>query len=1378
MKKLLEHSFIMKYLHLLKTNCLVCVSIFYHLSALSAQNITPIDYLGIEHGLSNSAVTCIYQDHNDFIWFGTYDGLNRYDGYDFKIFRNRYGDANSLIHNWIITITEDQKHRLWVGTRQGVCVYNMVSDNFTPTSYHLPNNKNLLPVTGYTKDIKIDRSGNVFIAIEYEGLLLFDKDNFETGTLLPFPAMGSKAEHYNVTALCVSPDQTLWMVVENKGLCIFDRKQKCIRLINPEIRSAYCMLFDKNFLWIANSTGLNRYNVSSNKIELTYTVSTNQLTSSHISSLLKSNNNELWITTDGGGINILNINSGQFKYILSGNDKFSLTSNAISSLLCDKESRKWIGTLRGGINIVDPNKSNFLNISHNPASANSLTNNFVLSLCEQSPEKLWIGTDGGGVSVWNRKTNQFTNYKHIPGDDSSLPSKFITKIIKDRYGDMWLATYDGGISRFIPSSGKFITYLGINPGNAPPSAIFWQIYEDKDGNLWAASIQYGMFLFNREANRLELFDPLLKDILVLKEDKSGQLWGGDWTSLIRIDMKHKKYQHYPMNKPVRSIFEDRKGNFWVGTGAGLVLFDRKQNKPIKKYTTENGLGSDQVLNIQEDRVGNLWLSTYNGLSCFNVAKQTFRTYSPTDGLPSKEFNFNASLALQSGELAFGCIKGLSLFYPDKISQVRNDPNIVISGLKINNLPVSQSRKYISKRNNDEVLELKVPYNEAIFTFEFTAIEYPYAERINYRYKMEGWDRTWINPGSVRSATYTNLAPGNYTFVINCTNRDGAWIKKQVAIHIIVLPPWYKTWWAFLIYTLIFIALIYWYLTYKLKQTRLEYEVKLARANEKKQKIIQEKEREIHENRLDFFTSISHEFRAPLSLIINPIKDMLTRPHTGDDQDLKIIYRNARRLLSLVDQLLLFRKADSGRIQMKVVPLNIYQLCREVYLCFNQQAKSANIHYDFLTEYEDITIYADREKLEIILFNLISNAIKFTPSEGSVSLKLVETETGVEIQVIDTGCGIPTEADSQLFEKFYQSRSKGRPVKKGFGIGLYLSRKFTEEHHGTLTYKSEVNQGTTFQLTLLKGKDHFPPEVISTEDSSESLFLEELVDENPVLNADTPVEEEFKPDNIFTESKTILTIDDDKEIRNYIRSVFSPQYIVYEAADGNEGMTVVKEKTPDLVICDVMMPGMSGIEWCNWLKQDPALSYIPVILLTASSSPENKLKGLGCGADDYICKPFEKDMLLARVANLLTTRHNLRSYFYNEITLQSKSIAISEEYKVFLQKCMEIVEKHITDDNFNIKVLASEIGMSHSNLYRKVKSMSGYNINSFIRLIRLRKAAEILINSDLQISEVAIKTGFSNVKYFRIQFVKLYGVNPSDFAKRNRAVFKKRINVNL
>jgi len=623
--------------------------------------------------------------------------------------------------------------------------------------------------------------------------------------------------------------------------------------------------------------------------------------------------------------------------------------------------------------------------------------------------------------------------------------------------------------------------------------------------------------------------------------------------------------------------------------------------------------------------------------------------------------------------------------------------------------------------------------------------------------------------------YTRLDPGSYTLRVNCTTPDGKWLQKELTLRIVVLPPWYRTAWAYMLYVLVLTGIIYWFLRNRFRETRLKYEVKLANANAEFQRNLQEKEKELNERRIDFFTGVSHEFRTPLSLIINPVKDLLLNSEGQDRKDLDIVYRNSKRLLSLVDQLLLFRKADAVANSLQIAPLNIVVVCREVYLCFVQQAKLNDICFELEVPEDSVIIYADREKIEIILFNLISNAIKYTPKGQTVIVRLSESANNIIIEVVDSGPGIPANAGASIFEKFYRSGKQGQ--QSGFGIGLYLAKQFTDQHYGRLTFKSSGDYGTVFSLELLKGTQHFGSIEITDMPGSTSALLAELAgDKKDDQEPATADKAGYQGQEIFTDKKTILVIDDDDHIRKYIRSVLESIYIIYEAENAEAGLAIARKKQPDMIVCDVMMPGMNGIELCAIIKQDQQLSYIPMILLTASAGLENKIKGLESGADDYIQKPFEKDVLIARIANLLQTRSNLQDYFFNTVTLKSPDIAISDEYKLFLEKCISIVERHITDENFSIKVLAAEIGMSHSNLYRKVKSLSGHTVNGFIRYIRLRKAAQLLIESDMNVNEVALETGFNSIKYFRTQFFNLFGVNPSDFLKQKRPIFKKRFNI--
>jgi signal transduction histidine kinase/DNA-binding response OmpR family regulator/streptogramin lyase len=1123
---------------------------------------------------------------------------------------------------------------------------------------------------------------------------------------------------------------------------------------------------DRN-LWIGTNEGLFKYNLEQQQLTKAFVESANGLSAGKVVAFCFDKEKNLWVATDGGGINIINTHTSNITRLLAGHDKFSLTSESVYAVYEDKQSRKWIGTLRGGINLIDPLKNRFKTIAQDPLKSNTLISNFVLSFHEDAESNLWIGTDGGGLSIWNRKKNEFTNFKHHSSEEGSLSYNFITSIKTDHLGETWVATYGGGINRYVPEKKSFVHYQCINPATGIENKNVWLLYQDKDHDLWATTFGKGkLYRFNRQADKFEVFDDSLEDILSIYEDHAGNLWLGNWGQLILLDKKNKKFITHEIDNPIRAIYEDEASHLWLGTeGAGLIEFDRASNK-LTRYTTANGLCNNSVLNILEKK-GYLWISTFNGISRFDIINRQFRNFYQDDGLQSNQFNYNAAIILHTGEFVFGGIKGFNIFYPDSIKEIDNAPPVVLSGITINNTPIDQMPSYVAKRTLDKIETIKIPYDQAVISFDFAALEYSAPNKISYAFFLEGWDRNWNYTGNVRTANYTHVGEGSYRLRIKSTDAEGNWNPKEFTMNLIVLPPLYRTWWAYLAYILIIAGLIYFYLRYKARQARLEYEIKIAH-------IDAEKEREINERKLSFFTDISHEFRSPLTLIINPIKDLLKKKFKEEktEHDLNVVYRNSRRLLSLVDQLLLFRKAETEADKLRVARLNFAAICREVYLCFVQQAESKNISYLFECNSEGIEVYADREKIEIALYNLVSNALKFTPNGGSVKFIINDFTENVEVTIEDTGCGIPEDIGRRLFEKFYQVKGRGTPSTSGFGIGLYLVKHFVESHRGEISYRSEIGKGTQFFMGLQKGRDHFNSHTVFDDENvqPESVFLEEpLVEEAPKKKKNSY--------ELVTNNQSILVVDDNEQIRNYIAEIFEEKFTIYDAANGEEGLALAKQYSPDIIISDVVMPGSGGIEFCNNIKEDGSLSHIPLILLTGSASSETKLKGLEHGADDYITKPFEKDMLVARVLNLLKSRNTLQRYFYNEITLQQNPLRISAEYKEFLEKCIAIVEEHLEEDEFNIKKLALEIGMSHSNLYKKVKSISGQSVSSFIRFIRLRKAAELFIHSQLNVNETAFQVGIMDVKYFREQFFKLFGMNPSEYIKKYRKVFSKSFHLN-
>ncbi len=1352
-------------------NCLTCAlfALLWNLNA-AAIDIPPIIRLGIEKGLSNNSVRSIFQDHNGYIWFGTYDGLNRYDGYDFKVFRNIINDSNSLPHNYIYALNEDALYNLWVGTGQGVAVYNNITGKFRPAYYTPFGEKSIQRITFNVTTIAKDKAGNIFLGSNGAGFSVI-KMGEKVAVQVPVFMDGRQRVDYNVTAICTDKEAQVWALVNGLGLCRFDLKNGKLDLVNNIIPTASSMGCDGHGnLWIGTNAGLYKYNIAGNTITSRFNEENGKLTANNLTCLCLGKDGMLWAGTEGGGINVLNPLSEQVENILPGEGKYSITSESVYAIYEDAESRKWIGTIKGGINIVDPGQKRFQTISHDPLNANSLVSNFVGAFFEDKTGNLWIGTDGGGISIWNRSSNTYRNYKHSPGNPLSLSNDHVTSIRQDRSGNFWVATFGGGINKFKAASGTFMHYKCINAANGQENRNVWLLLEDREQTLWATTFSDGhLYRFNKQADRFEVFNEPLNDLVSITEDSEGNIWAGNHDQLIRIDKRAANHSIFTIGKPVRAIFEDSKGSFWLGTeGGGLLLFDRKQGKIMKRYTTAEGLCNNAVLNILEDNTGNLWLSTFNGLSRFSTAAQNFQNYYQSDGLQSNQFLYSASLRLRSGELAFGGIYGFNLFEPGKITGRSFMPPVMITGIKVNNQPLNNEPDLIYKTSGDLVKTIRLPFSKATLSIDFAALEFSSPGKIVYAYMLEGLDKSWNFPGSVRIVNYNNIREGKYVLHVKSTNAEGVWNTSETQLQVIVLPPWYRSWWAYLVYFLSIVGIIYVYLKYKDRQTQLEYEVKLSKLNI-------EKEKEINERKLSFFTNVSHEFRTPLTLIINPLKDLLHQ-HAGEDsterKELNIIYRNSRRLLSMVDQLLLFRKAEQEETSFKLTRLNFYNLCREVYLCFVQQARAKKIEYLFECNNDKLEIFGDREKLEIIFYNLISNALKYTPDGGRILFRISEDNEHITAAVTDTGYGIPEETGNRLFEKYHQVKKRGIPSKPGFGIGLFLVKEFVGSHKGSITYTSQLGNGTTFWVKLQKGVAHFGDLEDVESDVPDSNLLSELVEnvDEEFESAAAPVEREVG--ELVTEQPVMLVVDDNEEMRDYVSNLFAEKYNVLIAGNGEQGLKMAREYQPDIIISDIYMPGMTGLELCSQVKGDPALSHIPVILLTGSPSSETKLQGAEGGADDYITKPFEKELLIARVAGLLKSRTILQKYFYDEITLQKSNLKISAEYKEFLDACIAIVEKHLDDEDFSIQTLASEIGMSHSKLYKKVKSISGQSASAFIRFIRLRKAAEMFINTTYNVNETAFYVGIKDVKYFRKQFHKTFGMNPSEYIEKYRKTLGK------
>ena len=1313
-----------------------------------------LKYLGVESGLSNNVVNSLYLDHFGFMWMGTYDGLNRYDGYHFKVFRNGWGDEHSLVNNHITVLNGDENNRVWVGTQKGISYYDYADSKFHQLIYLDKGKKN--EVSYPINSIAISQA-LVYVATEEKGLFMFKK-NSGTAERIPF----GKNFDFTVKALYVDENQTLWLFIKDVGLCRYDYDKNTLSLVTTAVRSVTCITkgADK-MLWVGTERGLFQFDKAKGSLNRF----NHHLSNENIMSLLFDRKQKLWISTDGGGITIYDTKNQKTNYLSAGKEKGLLSSNSVAQVYEDHESRKWIATLRGGVNIIDPENEQFTTIKHDPLNRNSLINNFVLSFSEDENKNIWIGTDGGGLSVWNRKQNTFTNYAKT-SDPSSLTSNFVTSILNDSDHNVWVASFSGGIDRFNKTTGKFVHYNCYNTFKGIDDINIWKLYQDKQQNIWVGTTKGGaLYRYNKSADKFELFDHKLKDIHTLFQDSKGRLWAGNYTELIEIDPINKRHHYTKINFAIRAIQEGLNHQIWIGTeGGGLLLFD-PETKKIKRYIQSDGLPGNSVLNILQDKHGNLWCSTYNGLSKFDVIYHNFKNYYATDGLQSNQFNYNAALKLNNGDFLFGGIGGFNLFSPDSIKKNRRIPKMVLTDFRINNIPLDQDSGY----NDISIVNLariEIPYSAAVISIDYAAIEFSFQDQISYAYYLEGWDRDWNYVNKLSTAYYSRLSEGEYKLHIKSTDTEGAWSNNEKIVVIRILPPWYRTWWAYTIYLIIGSSLFYLFQTYRNRQRRLKHEVELTNFK-------MEREKDLNEKKLNFFTNISHELRTPLTLIVNPIKDIIHKKDPGQEKnDLSVVYRNSRRLLSLVDQLLLFRKTESENDTLKIVRINLFKFTNEIFLCFNYLAKQNHIEYKFECEEEDLDIYGDKDKLEIVFFNLLSNALKFTPKGGFVKFSVKTVGMRVHIEVGDSGPGIPAHVGERLFDKFYKVMSN-ESLKMGFGIGLYLAKNFVELHKGKISFRSNQGKGTIFLIDIPVGEPNVQHNGVF---QNELTYVNELIaQEQEAENNDT--DNVGNLELLISDLHSILVIDDNPEIIDYIKQIFQDNFKIYKAENGTDGLKLCKEYLPDIVISDVNMAGLNGIELCKAIKDDSALSHIPVILLTGDPSPEIKLKGIEVGAYDFIGKPFDKELFTAKINSIIKNRTNLQSYFYNEITLKSDAHKVSQEDKGFLQKCITIIEENLMEDSFNVKTLASDLGMSHSNLYKRIKATSGQSINGFIRFIRLRKAAELLINTNLNINEAAFRVGINDSKYFREQFQKLFKLTPSEFIKKHRKSFHKYYNVN-
>ncbi|MBE9600462.1 hybrid sensor histidine kinase/response regulator transcription factor [Pedobacter sp. MC2016-24] len=1343
-----------------------CLSIFVFSIKLHAQYPVSFNNFTIENGLSQNSVVAITQDKAHFLWFGTRQGLNRYDGYQFKIYRNNADYPQSLSSNEITQLFTDSKGSMWVGTVNGLNRYDQVQDLFIRISIGRRNKKKN-PVI---ESIYEDRQHRLWIGSS-QGLYLLTDDRKNTFSTFQFGRSKKPADR-TIYAIYQDSKNNIWLGTTDGLLCMTEKDgrytYKRFRS-NPEqinsIGSNYVTAVNadrKGNLWVGTDNGLSLYHPETQTFT-TYRHSDKDSTGiihSDIRDITLDHKGLLWIGTQEG-LSILDPISKKFRNYQHDTElRNSISHNSVHSIFQDVNQTMWVGTYFGGVNYCYPIATRF-NVYRNSKLKPSISGNIISSIVEDEEQNLWIGTEGAGLSFIDRKHNRYSSYKTKPNDPNSISSNLIKIVIKDKTenGHLVIGTHHGGLNLFNPVTRQFRRVLNVKDSTgAIGTAEIVALNQDQYGTIWVASWN-GLSILKKQSNGYperttkSVLDKYIKaenrGIQVLFRDRANQLWIGTTAGLFSYNFSSRKLSLYRKKATdpnklksdyINCLMETSDGQLCIGTYfGGLSLFNKQTNK-FKTYDENDGLANNNVLGIVEDQKGILWISTANGLSKLDLKTGVFRNYTQVDGLAGNEFNFRSYLGSRNGEVFLGGLNGMTSFYPENIETNDDVVPIVFTGLKLFNQPVAvNGPDQLLKQQLMNTKDLTFRYDQNNFTIGFALLNYIKSDKNKYAYKLEGYDRDW-NQVDHPSATYTNLPSGQYRFVVKGLNNDGIEGSNAATIGIHILPPIWASWWAYLIYllisaTILFLVIRYLFVRALLKRTE-----------------------NIQQMKLNFFTHVSHEIRTPLTLILGPLESLLksTKDLPEVNSQVVPIKNNADRLMRLITELMDFRKNESGKLKLNVAPYHIIAFADEIFQSFSYLAGKHHIDYRFDHADQDIELYFDKAQMEKVLFNLLSNAFKFTKSKGSIRLSVAESTDSVIIQVRDNGIGIPYDSQAKLFSEFFQVNAQGSNH-IGSGIGLALSKSIITAHQGNINIESTPASATQpgdtcFTVTLKKGKLHFSALDLKT-------FLDDGI-EKSIYSAPLPVPDSKTTDlRVPQHQETILIVEDNDEIRQLLRNYIGNDYKIIESADGQEGWETAIELLPELIICDVMMPVMDGLELTKKLKMDERTSHIPIILLTAKSSHTHQMEGMEMGADSYVTKPFSMELLKLNVRNLLQSRANMRQKFSQQVSLQPQNITVSTIDHNFMAKVMQCIEERMADQDFGVPELSAQIGMSQPVLYKKIRAITDLSVNDFIKSIRLKKAAQLLLQKVYNISEVSYLVGFNDPKYFSREFKKQYGQTP-------------------
>ncbi|MEX8547866.1 MAG: response regulator [Mucilaginibacter sp.] len=1356
------------------------------------------NYLTVDEGLSHTDANDIAQDKQGFIWVATYFGLDRYDGYTIKQYYNNNAPLNNAFKNRIVCIYPDETGMVWLGTEDGLQCFNSRLEKYIDF-------KDLKKEENLRFDKLFKPAGNLLYGLTggQVKLYLIKGNSIEEQRLkVPLGVQFSDMVADQKGVLYLSSNKGLWTIDQNRNF-------KPISLSNITGQNLSLVYFDHqnnlltaagNTLFLINKKQLPK--ISTKNPNLTVAKRFTCVGYPYIKDIAASNQSDYWINT---GSDLLKLDSN-LNFVQTVNNKSSqgsLNSNSLSKVFIDRSQCLWICTFGGGVNYCDLNQKLFYTLQHNPETSNSLAGNHIRSVLEDG-ENLWIGTTANGLNLYNLKTQKFT-YFNTYNSPVKLKNDAITSLTFDNDHNLWIGS-SAGIELLKPGRKE----LWKPPGyNLFPAYAIETLVKDCFGNIW----------FGNHTNK---FGVIWKDKLngyhvkyygegyfILADKTKPQLFISSTHGLKRaiIDAQGNISQtfYYRASSKPNSLSSDYTypickqddSTYWVGTIGGglnhLVLGSKDNSYRIKSYTSSYGVFND-VESMELDNAGNIWIGG-NGLEYFDPRTEKLIKYDKNDGLQGNSFKVGASYKGADGRLYFGGINGLNYFYPNQIKANGIDARPVLTDILIDNLKPHYGQPDSTENFIDEALNysktLKLSYLQNNFVVFFSAMHFANPLKCRYRYKLIGFDKGWkYTDGKKPSAAYSNLDYNNYKFVVEATNNDGMWGKSTAETTIIITAPWWKSTLAKAVYLLLFFAGLLLIYLYQARWHRLKREIEVRGVEEEKREEMHRQREELYQQQLQFFTNISHEFRTPLTLILGPLESLINgNKNPVLDNSYQLMFRNVKRLINLINELMNFKKVADSAIKLQVQQLAISVFCKNIYLEFQNFALRKDIKLQFIDHTQtdsgqSMSNFFDAQILEKILFNLLNNALKYTNAGGQVTLELFfdpnyfkpsfsnefhlpneqfRADKYIYILVSDTGIGISKDSISSIFNRYYQIGKNHL----GSGVGLALVKSLTQLHKGNISVYSDRNKGTELLVALPWGEENYTANETLTPESEPNASQLELSD-IAIIPPAIYKAEDGQPVPEKT-SKHILLVDDNQELRIFLRQSLEKFYCIDEAENGESALAIATNKIPDLIISDVMMPGMNGIELCRLLKEKFETSHIPFVILSAKDALDTKLEGMESGADYYFAKPLSIDLLLLTIHNILQQGEKLKLKYTKDYLADATELVHSEKDKEFMNKLLKNIEDNIQNPDLDVDFLCNQLNISRTKLYQKIKSISDQSIGDFIKTIRLKKAIQIMTHEDVAFNEVAFRIGLQSHAYFSRVFKKEFGKSPSEFMqtlKRN------------